>query len=58
MREGGAQRSSDGRVAAGAWPFFALVVPHLLVLAGVIVEFIGRGLSTLSLPRRRGRWPA
>ncbi|MBL8969753.1 MAG: hypothetical protein JNK56_04185, partial [Myxococcales bacterium] len=22
----------DGRVAAGAWPFFALVVPHLLVL--------------------------
>ena len=26
----------DGRIAAGAWPVFALVVPHLLVLAGVL----------------------
>lgn len=48
----------DGRVAAGAWPLFALVVPHLLVLAGVLAAAYlilpaARWLAPEDLARRR-----
>lgn len=48
----------DGRSASGAWPLFALVVPHLLVLAGVLAAIYlilpaARWLAPEDLARRR-----
>ncbi|MBK9756615.1 MAG: HAMP domain-containing histidine kinase [Nannocystis sp.] len=48
----------DGRVGPGPWPIFALVVPHLLVLAGVLAAVYlilpaARWLAPEDLARRR-----
>lgn len=48
----------DGRVGPGPWPIFALVVPHLLVLAGVLAAAYlilpaARWLAPEDLARRR-----